>query len=32
LTHLPATAYDHDQEKISGGRNHGFDNHDRIIS
>lgn len=36
LTHLPATAYDHDQdqEKISGGRHDGFgiDNHDNIIS
>jgi hypothetical protein len=34
LTHLPATAYDHDQEKISEDRHDGFgvDNHDRIIS
>jgi hypothetical protein len=36
LTHLPATAYDHDQEKISGDRDHGSDldleNHDNIIS
>lgn len=35
LTHLPATGYDHDQEKISGGdRDHRIDleNHDRIIN
>jgi hypothetical protein len=36
LTHLPATAYDHDQDKISGDRDHGSDldleNHDHIVS
>ena len=34
LTHLPATAYDHDQEKISGDRDRGtdLDNHDRVIN
>lgn len=36
LTHLPATAYDHDQEKISGDRDHGTDldleNHDHIAN
>jgi hypothetical protein len=34
LTHLPATAYDQDQEKVSGGWHDGFgiDNHDHIIS
>jgi hypothetical protein len=34
LTHLPATAYDHDQEKVSGGRHDGFgiDNHDHLVN
>jgi hypothetical protein len=34
LTHLPATAYDHDQEKILGNRDHGSDLecHDRFAN